>query len=236
MAKNAVPSSNKTSVGLKKRDQIARGNRTMFLWVAGASVIVAFSLVASIFLFKQLLFNQKVLNEKNKTVSILKQNIDNTKVLHKRVNELRADRSISSVASNVSDSNNLDKILDALPYVGDWVGLGSSLQSTLLNGVALDSLTVDSTSGDAISSSTIDTSTLSSVGDAQPITFSFKVSGTDTELKTLLQKLDRSIRPIKLVNLQFQSAGPNKLEMTVQALTYYQPKKTFELKETTIKP
>ena len=59
---------------LRKRTQISKANRTMFLWIAGASALVGFAVVTSIFLGQQLLFNEKVLLEKNKTVSTLNAN------------------------------------------------------------------------------------------------------------------------------------------------------------------
>ena len=222
--------------GMRKRQQIATISRTMFLWVAGASIIVAFALVGSIFLTKQLLFNQKIIIEKNKTADTLNKNISSAKTLNRAVNQLRADRNISRVPASTATSNNLDKILDALPYEGDYVGLGSSLQSTLLGGIAIESLTVDATAGDELSASGIDLAALETMGDTQPITFTFKVSGSDAELKTLLARLNSSIRPMKILNMKLEAAGPDKLDATVQALTYYQPKKTFQLQEETIKP
>jgi len=236
MAKKSAASLNNVPVGMRKRQQIATISRTMFLWVAGASIVVAFAGVGSIFLTKQLLFNQKIIVEKSKTADTLKKNIDNAKTLNSAVNQLRADRNLSRVPASTATSNNLDKILDALPYEGDYVGLGSSLQSTLLSGIAIDSLTVDATAGNELSTSGVDLSTVEIVGDAQPITFTFKVSGSDAELKTLLGRLDKSIRPIKILNMKLEAAGPNKLDATIQALTYYQPKKVFQLQEETIKP
>ncbi len=237
MAKKPAASvSNNVPAGMRKRQQIATISRTMFLWVAGASIIVAFAGVGSIFLTKQLLFNQKIIIEKGKTADTLKKNISSAKALNRSINQLRADRNISKVPASTATSNNLDKILDALPYEGDYVGLGSSLQSTLLNGIAIESLTVDATGGAEFSTSGIDLSTLNTVGNAQPITFTFKVSGSDAELKTLLARLDKSIRPIKILNMKLEAAGPNKLDATIQALTYYQPKKVFKLQEKTIKP
>ena len=226
---SAVPAS------ARKRQQIAKSNRTMFLWVAGASVIVAFAVVGSIFLVKQLVFNQKIIFEKTATADVLNKNIVTAKKLNKTVNSLRANRSLSSVPSSAQKSNNLDKILDALPYEGDWVGLGSSLQSTLLSGIAVDSLSVDSTTGEG-NTSGIDLSSLEQVGNTEPISFSFKVSGSDAELKTLLARLNNSIRPIKVISMKLESGGPNRIDANIQAITYYQPKKVFELKEKTVKP
>ncbi len=239
MAHKLTASSPNTSVpaSARKRQQIAHSNRTMFLWVAGASIIVAFSIVGSIFLVKQLIFNQSVIAEQTKTADILKKNIVISKDLNKKINQLRANRDISKVPSSTQKGNNLDKILDALPYEGDWIGLGSSLQSTLLSGISLSSLGVDSVRADgSTSSGSLDLSTIELVGDTRPISFSFKASGNDTELKTLLTRLDNSIRPIKIISMKLESAGPDRIEASIQAITYYQPKKVFELKEKTVKP
>jgi len=51
---------------IRKRTQIAKANRTMFLWVAVISALVGFALVGSLFLIQKAVFNEKVLTEKNK--------------------------------------------------------------------------------------------------------------------------------------------------------------------------
>lgn len=232
------PAGNSVPASARKRQQISHSNRIMFLWIAGASVIVAFSAVGIIFLTKQLVFNQTVIMETSKTAETLKKNIESAKQLDKAVNELRADPGLSKVPSSVGGkSSNLDKILDALPYEGDWVGLGSSLQSSLLSGVAINSLSVTSTaSSDSLATGGVDLNSFQTIGEAQPISFNFKASGSDAELKTLLARLGSSIRPIKITNMKLESGGPNKIDATIQAVTYYQPKKTFELGEKAIKP
>jgi len=235
--KKNLPETPRNGGSMRKRQQIDTSNRLMFLWVAGASVIVAFALVISIFAVQKGLFNEKVLMKKGEAAKTLEENIKNAKTLNKAVNDLRGDRNIGKVPSSTSSSNNLDKILDALPYEGDSVALGSSLQTTLLGDAAIESLTVDSVSAEGGSASSgIDTTALTPIGNSQPISFSFKVTGSDEELKKVFEKLDRSIRPIKVVSLQLQAAGNSKITATVIAVTYYQPLKVFELKEEAVKP
>ena len=55
----------KKDVAIRKRQQIAGANRTMFLWVAAISVVVGFCAVAALFLTQNMLFNEKVLSEKS---------------------------------------------------------------------------------------------------------------------------------------------------------------------------
>lgn len=220
-----------TGVGLRKRQQIASSNKAMFVWVACASVLVAASLVLSIFIVKQILFTEKVLNEKGKTVQTLKDNIEVADDLDKSVKKLSVNKNLKAVRSSSSDSN-LDVVIDALPYAEDTVALGSSLQKTLLTDVSVETLspqTEDDSSG-------VDLGSIDQVGDAQPIAFTFKVTGTSDQLEKLFDKLNLSIRPIRIINMQLESAGSGKVTATVSAATFYQPKKDIKLNEKVIKP
>lgn len=221
--------------GVRKRQQIATSNKAMFLWVAGASVLVAFALVVSIFLAKQIIFIEKVLIEKNNTIGNLDKNLETADELNRNVDKLRADENLTLVRSTASD-NNLDVVIDAMPYAADDVALGSSLQTALLTGASIESLSVESTSESSESSSGTDTSFLEQVGDEQAIVFSFKATGSSDQLQEILDRLNRSIRPIHIISMQVESAGANNLTATVQAVTYYQPKKTVELTEKVVKP
>src|SRR6185312_4760963 len=59
---------------IRKRTQINNANRTMFLWIAGASAIVGAVIVVSIFLAQKLFYNEKVLATKQDTVNTLNHN------------------------------------------------------------------------------------------------------------------------------------------------------------------
>ena len=59
----------KKDTSLNKRRQIHRSGRVMFGWVAGASVLVGFGLVIGGFLVQGIVFETKVLAEKNQTTS-----------------------------------------------------------------------------------------------------------------------------------------------------------------------
>lgn len=226
------PTQQNSGIGLRKRQQIASSNKAMFVWVACASVLVAFSLVISIFLIKQILFTERVLIEKGKTVQTLKTNIETADDLNKEIKKLRANKNLTTARSSASD-NNLDVVIDALPYAEDSVALGASLQKTLLTDISLEALAsqdANSTTG------TVDLTSIESAGDALPIGFTFKVTGTSDQLEKLFERLNRSIRPIRVVSLQLESAGSGKLTATAEAVTFYQPKKDIKLSEKVIKP
>ncbi|EDK72451.1 hypothetical protein TM7_0420 [candidate division TM7 genomosp. GTL1] len=221
--------------GLKKRQQIAHANRSMFLWVAGASVIVAFALVVGQFLFQQMLFNEKVLGEKRTTDSILNENLEASDALKREVNTLLANQNLADSRAKPTDSN-LRVVLDALPTKLDGLNLGTSLQTVLLSGTvrSIEALSVD----DAAKESTEGVEDASSIGTTegpQEISFRFTVSGDFNNIRNALQALDRSIRPIHVTALNIEGSD-NNLNATVEAKTYYQAAKTIELKEKTVSP
>jgi len=232
-----MPDANKLT-GLRKRQQIAHANRSMFLWVAGASVIVAFALVVGQFLFQQMLFNEKVLNEKRTTDSTLNNNIQAADTLKQEVNTLLANNNLAQSRAKSTDSN-LRVVLDALPTTLDGLNLGTSLQTVLLSGRvrSIEALSVDTTSGvNAQDEAVQDASSTDSNSDApQELTFRFAIGGDFANIKNALQALDHSIRPIQVTALTIEGSD-NNLSATVEAKTFYQPAKTIKLKEKTVLP
>lgn len=233
--KNSSQSSVKASLGIRKREQIKRSSKVMFFWVAGASVIVSFSVVGSIFLIKQFIFNSAVLLKKNETATILQANLSAAQGLNESVEKLRANRAIASVPSIATKGNNLDKILDALPYEQDALGLGSSLQTTLLTEGSIDSLTIDTGQGD-FSLTDAEGVTFEAPEGADYIGFSFEVVGSEKDIKDIIDKLNRSIRPMKIIDVEMQPGEDRTIEMNVRAITFYAPKTTYKVGEETIKP
>ena len=53
--------------------------------------------------------------------------------------------------------------------------------------------------------------------------------------KELLQKLERSIRAIDITSLTIETQG-SRLMLAVEGRAYYEPAKTVELKDKTVKP
>ena len=221
-------------VAIRKRTQINKANRTMFLWIAAASAIVGAVIVVSIFLAQKLIYNEKVLAAKQDTVSTLSH--DNAVVgdLQNQVRALDANSALSSVKANDTDQA-IQVILDALPSDANSLALGASLQNKLLAGIqglTLESIQVDPVVG--IETLTGDPNSIASADGTtttdNSITFQFVVSGSDTALKQVLQNLERSIRTIQVTSLkiEIESQGPN---MTVQGKAFYDPAKTLELQD-----
>lgn len=225
------------TAALRKRTQIAKANRTMFLWIAVGSAIVGSALVVSFFLAQKLVFNEKVLIEKEKTISTLTANNKVAPDLETQVRVLDTNAALGSIKVKDSDQN-VQVILDALPSDANSLALGASLQNKLLagiSGLSLQSLQVDpvvgveSLGGD---SAVVDSSVTETTNQ---ITFQFSVTGTPDALKQVLTNLERSIRAIDILSLRIETQGSTQL-MTVQARAFYEPAKSIQLYDKVVKP
>lgn len=225
---------------LRKRQQIAKANRTMFLWVAGASVIVGVALVLSLFLLQKAWFNEKILAEKSKTASTLTANNLAVNDLKDQIRVLNTNQSLKEVMIAGEDQP-VQVVLDALPSDANSSALGSSLQEKFLNDGALkiESLTVDPVVGvESQSDDSVQDASSDVTGGENQITFRFTVStdgGNASALKSLLQRLESSIRPMDITTLTVETQG-DRLVLTVAGRSFYEPARTVELKEKTVKP
>jgi hypothetical protein len=232
-------------VALRKRQQISKANRTMFLWVAGASALVGIGIVVAVLLTQRALFNEKILGDKATTLSTLEKNIKNVDQLKKQIQVMNTNQAL--IDSMVpGESQPIRVVLDALPSEANSSGFGSSLQQYFLNDPLLqvEAFNVDpvvgiesqDTSGDSTQTAApVDGATTS---DNSKIVFGFSVS-TDaaniSTLKTLLQKLERSIRAINVTSLAVEMQS-NRIVLTVAGEAYYQPAATVQLKDQVEKP
>ena len=217
----------------RKRNQIAQANRTMFIWVAAVSAVFGVALVAVIFLVQMLIFNEKVLAEKQNTIKTLE--IDNTNItkLESAIRVLDTNTALASVKAD-SDDQTIQAVLDALPSEANSLALGASLQNKLLsgiNGLSLNSIQVNPVEG--VESLSSNTTTAYSSSDNE-ITFNFAVSGDETALKQSLVNLERSIRTINIVSLEIQSQGTTQV-MSVSAKAFYEPTKVVQLTDKVVK-
>jgi hypothetical protein len=225
-------------VAIRKRTQIAKANKTMFLWIAVASALVGAALVVSYFLAQKAIFNEKVLSEKGNTVTTLNHNNKVAPDLENQIRVLDTNQALSSSKANDADQT-IQVILDALPSEGNSLALGASLQNKLLAGipglVSVQSIQVDPIAGlESLSSdtTTVDASTGAA---ANEITFRLVVKGNQDAIKTVLQNFERSIRVIDITSMQIETQKDGQL-LTIQARAYYEPAKTIELQDKVINP
>ena len=100
----------------------------MFGWVAGASVLVGFALVIGGFLVQRIVFETKVLAEKNQTTSTLDSNIKTYDGLRDNIRVLNTNSALGSAKLNDKEDP-LRVILDALPADDNSLALGASVQN-----------------------------------------------------------------------------------------------------------
>lgn len=227
------------AASLRKRQQIAKANRTMFLWVAGASVIVGFALVVSIFLIQTALFREKVLGEKARTVKVLQANNEVVDELQNQVRVLNTNDNLKQTMAP-GEVQPVQVILDALPAEANSSAFGASLQEKLLNApdIQVENIMVQPVAGVESSTEGVDDMGMTSETDNKQINFRFVVSSelqNAGALKALMNRLEKSIRPIDTTNAVIESQG-NRLILTVEGSTYYEPSQTVELGEKTVAP
>lgn len=224
--------------GLRKRQQIAKTNKAIFGWVAGAAVLVTICGVFIQFLVQQMLFNQSIIQAKTTAQTVLQQNKLNTETLKQEIDKLVADTNLSKVKPSTvpgAEASNLQVILDALPTVNDSATFANSLSKVVLplSGVSIESITIDSAAL-GVEASATQTTTVSESG-AQTLGFSFSIKGTYEQVQTALADLTRVIRPIALTGLTIQSDGTG-IAAVVTGITYSQPATTVNLESKQLKP
>jgi len=219
------------NVAIRKRTMIARTNKMMFLWIAAASVIVGAALVVGYFMAERTIYHEKVLAEKQKTVDILKKNAATIPEIEKQVRVLDTNTNLMSARANENDQA-VRVILDALPSDSNTLALGASLQKKLIEtipGLSLDSIQIDSNEtgniGEVVEVTPVEGAPAAA---ASAITFTVKVSGTQSEIRLLLEAFERSIRQIDIINLRIESSESGQ-SMTIQAQAYYEPARVLEL-------
>lgn len=219
----------KDATALRKRAQISKANRLMLIWVAIASVIVSASAVLVIVMAQKGAHNQKAITALSKTEKTLKDNNAHIEDLKNAIRALGSDQSLLDLRANESD-NALQVILDALPADSNPSALGASIQTKLFpSDLQVESLEILTT---PVSETGVEEGAEAAVN---KIGIRFSVKGDAAQLKTVFDRLERSIRTIQVLRVTIESAGDQQV-LTVEAEAYYEPAKVLELKNTDIKP
>jgi hypothetical protein len=228
----------KPSAGIRKRQQIKQANRMMLIWVAGASVIVGISIVIMVFLIQKIVFGEKVIFEKNKTVSVLEKNLNTVNDLRDNIRVLNTNKDLSATRLN-DGGEPIQSVLDALPADANSTALASSLQTKLLAGVpgivieTINVVPVDGLETSAAGS----VQTGGTVVGSNEISFTFSVSADASNysaLRQVLERLEKSIRPFNVLNLSVEGQG-KRVVMTATGVSYYNPAKTVDLTNKVVK-
>lgn len=217
-------------MAMRKRQQIASSSKAMFIWVAAASVVVGFAVVIGWFLSQQILFREKVITEKNRTVTILQDNNKATTGLIDNVRVLETNPALNAAKAQPNERA-LQVVLDALPADANTLALGASLQNRLFGSVAnvkIESLSVKQP-GDV-------TGTAVSHGAVQSIGFTAVVTSPDINaIRDVQKKLESSIRTIDIDSLKIEKSDA-RVTMTLQGHAYYLPERNLTLTDKVVKP
>lgn len=223
---------------IRKRQQIFKANRMMFLWVAMASAVIGFALVISISLMQRIIYNQKVIGEKNKTYSTLANNNKKVSQLEDQIKTINYSSDVLKKLRAKDSDDPIQVVLDALPSDSNRLALGSSLQNVLLAnipGSSLESMKVESTAeAGSVKKSTATIGTVEN--NSLDVTFTLKInSGSEDSIREMLTRLEKSIRTFKVTNVKIEYSL-DKMNVTVTAKAYYEPAKVVELTEKVVKP
>ena len=210
---------------VRKQTLIDQTRRTVFMWVAGVSCLIGASVVILIMLVQALIFNEKVLAEK---VKQLQSNIVAAKELKGSINVLNTNEELKSVRTS-EDVPPLQSVLDALPADSNDLALGASLQQKLLKNVPGVKIESVSFSNDNVTGGSTDSS-----GGASSQPFTLSISGTPEDLRTALERLERSIRAVD-IRAMSGSSYENKVTLQISGSMSYLPPVKVEMKEKKVK-
>lgn len=209
-----------------KRLQIDKANTRIVVIISIAAVVTTFSLVASHALLSQRSYQARVIAEKEKAAAQLVINRQNIE----RLND--SYRAFIGTSQNIiggdpngiggKNGDNAKIILDALPSKYDFPALTSSLEKLLDD----RNFSVENISG------TDDELTQAAQSSPNPapveIPFQLSVNSNYNSLKSLIEVLELSIRPMHITSLTF-SGNNDATQLQINAKTYYQPAKSLDI-------
>lgn len=216
-----------------KRIGVDKANGRIVAITAGAAFLVVFFLVASVSLFSQLTYQNRIIKEKKKAVTQLESNIkarDNLSASYKTFaaagqNMIQG----SSVGVGPRDGSNPKITLDALPSTYDFPALTASLEKV----AAEQQVTIENITGtdDEVAQAAAEVAT-KPVPVEMP--FEIEIQGGYGAAQSVVEAFDRSIRPIQVQKLEITGEDGN-VKLTIAARTYYQPTTTLNITTKVVK-
>lgn len=231
----------KETKAIRKQQQITKSARNMFVSIAIASALVGFAVVTSIFLINKIVFNQRVISAKNKTLKDLRNNNANLPALKNEIAILETNEALRSSRVD-SEQDAIRVVIDALPATDNPTALGASVRKLLsVEGVRVEDLVVSSggsvVDGEPTDEGSVDSDAASTSDKSlNAISFQFKAVGSVDVLNQVLKKLEQSIRAMSVDTVDFEIAtdGDGQDTLTVVAHSFYQPMMKAELGEITM--
>ncbi len=210
--------------------QIDKSNATMITLIAVASFVAVFSIIASKALLSQRNYQARVISAKKQALNQLKANNTAAEQLKNSYQAFVAPSENiiggNKTGSGDRDGDNARIVLDALPSKYDFPALATSIQKLLSS----RNFTINSING-----TDDELNQVNNTDSSQPIEIPFQVSvsGNYQAVQSMIDTLQRSIRPVEV--LQLNISGGSTLTVTVSAKTYYQPEQKVEVRTEVIK-
>ena len=216
----------------QKHALVDRANAIMMTTIAITSVIVVFSFFAGKALIGQYSYQNKVIGQKKDTLKQVKQNSKNADQLvasykafaTEPINILGGDPN----GSGPKDGDNPRIVLDALPSQYDFPGLISSLEKLLVGG----GYRIDSIGG--TEQPDLETEATGTNPTVVEIPFPIAIAANYGDVQRLVSMLESSIRPI-YINTMTLSGTDADMRLTLDAKTFYQPEKKFDVTSEVVK-
>ncbi len=222
---------NSTSI---KKIQIDKDTSNMVIVAAISTFILVFTLVSGNALLKVLTYHNKVINNKTASESQLKTDINSSNSLLNSYQKFNSgDTNIiggSTSQSGGNNGNNAKIILDSLPSVYDYPALTTSMQSLLSN----QGVTITSITGSDLEATYNTSASSSGPANVVVIPINISVSGPYSNIQNVINVIERSIRPIKILNMNI-SGDQSNVTLTISAQTYFQPATKFNITQELLK-
>lgn len=216
-----------------KKILVDKANAQIVGMIAGATVVVIFSLVGSRALLSQRSYQSRVITEKEKAVKQLKVNIGTVNSLVDSYNRFISTQSNvlggNPQGSGERDGDNARIVLDALPSQYDFPALATSLEKL----ISSPNYTINSITGTDEELSQITTAENTEIIPVE-MPFEISVSSTYGASQQLVETLQRSIRPFSIQTMLFDGTD-SRMDVTISAKTYYQPEKGLTIKTQEVK-
>lgn len=221
----------KSEMSLKKI-ALSKANAQMVAVTAIAAFITVFCLVGTNYLLGLRSYQAKIIaadhsaDSNLKADNIAKNNLVNS--YESFVNENPNVLGSNNQSVNGYVYNNATIILDALPSTYDFPALTSSLQALqTASGLKFSSIGGSDESATVSSAPSVDPSPVA-------IPFTFTVNQTSYQaIQNLFSTMQKSIRPLQVDSITISGADTN-ITLTVNAHTYFQPGKQFNISSETI--
>jgi len=238
--------SNEVAVG--KRLEIKTIRRQIFITVGGAAAIFGIIVVIGIYLTKIIIFNTKVLSVQGESLAIMEANVNAVINLDKQVASLRTNEYLETVAKKLDplcldvNGNLIDFTLtnpsraaacSALRVVADSIPMESASTVSALGASLSELLKMNEplTQRDA---SSVGRGKNTIMYGVNAVDATFSVTGSVYGVNSLLQIMERSVRPFNLSNASLEWRRDGRMVLSTRASSFYVTPTTVEKKTKTV--